>query len=41
MTKEMTDIFNDFGIRLPDYNTLKPLVPKKRGRKPKLDANLG
>jgi hypothetical protein len=35
MTKEQTDLFKAFGIRLPDYDTLKPAVPKKRGRKPK------
>ena len=35
MTKEQTDIFQAFGIPLPDYDTLKPITPKKRGRKPK------
>ena len=35
MTKEQTDIFKVFGVRLPDYDTLEPTVPKKRGRKPK------
>jgi hypothetical protein len=35
MTKEQTDLFKAFGIRLPDYDTLKPTEPKKRGRKPK------
>jgi hypothetical protein len=32
MTKEQIDIFESFGVRLPDYDTLKPSVPKKRGR---------
>ena len=43
ITKEQTDIFQVFGIRLPDYDTLKPSVPKKRGRKPKsaTEGNLG
>jgi hypothetical protein len=38
MTREQTDIFKAFGIRLPDYATLKPTEPKKRGRKPKNEA---
>ena len=29
MTKEQTDIFKVFGVRLPDYDTLEPTVPKK------------
>jgi transposase len=43
MTKEQIDIFESFGVRLPDYDTLKPSVPKKRGRKPKPPAanNIG
>ncbi|MCL2058370.1 MAG: transposase [Oscillospiraceae bacterium] len=35
MTKEQVDIFKAFDIRMPDYITLKPSIPKKRGRKPK------
>ena len=35
VTKEQTTIFEAFGIPLPDYDTLKPTAPKKRGRKPK------
>ena len=35
VTKEQADIIKAFGIRMPDYNTLKPVEPKKRGRKPK------
>jgi hypothetical protein len=34
LTKEQTDIFQAFGIPLPDYDTHKPSAPKKRGRKP-------
>jgi hypothetical protein len=42
MTKEQTDIFQAFGVRLPDYSTLKPVEPKKRGRKPKnAPSNIG
>jgi len=35
ITKVQGDIFKAFDIRLPDYDTLEPTVPKKRGRKPK------
>lgn len=35
ITKEQTEIFKAFGVRLPDYTTLKPTEHKKRGRKPK------
>jgi len=35
LTKEQIAIFEAFGIALPDYDTRKPVVPKKRGRKPK------
>ena len=35
VTKEQTDIFSAFGIRLPDYETMMPKERKKRGRKPK------
>jgi hypothetical protein len=35
MTKEQVDILKAFDIRIPDYDTLKPSAPKKRGRKPK------
>ena len=38
ITKEQADIFKAFSIRLPDYDTLKPATPKKRGRKPKKHA---
>ena len=41
MTKEQTDILKAFDIRLPDYDTLKPTAPKKRGRKPKPKPDLG
>jgi hypothetical protein len=43
LTKEQIDSFESFGVRLPDYDTLKPSVPKKRGRKPKQSAasNIG
>jgi hypothetical protein len=36
MTKEQSDIFKAFGVRLPDYATLKPSEHKRRGRKPKV-----
>jgi len=35
VSKEQSDILKAFGIRLPDYDTLEPTMPKKRGRKPK------
>jgi hypothetical protein len=35
VTKEQSDILKAFGIGLPDYGTLEPTKPKKRGRKPK------
>ena len=35
VTKEQVDIFEIFGIALPDCGTLEPTEPKKRGRKPK------
>ena len=35
LTKEQSDIFDAFGIAPPDCDTLKPSVPKKRGRKSK------
>jgi len=38
MTREQTDLFKAFGIRMPDYDTLEPTVQKKRGRKPKPKA---
>ena len=34
ITKEQTDIFQAFSIPLPEYDTLEPAMPKKRGRKP-------
>jgi len=36
MTKEQIAILDAFDIPLPDYDTLKPTTPKKRGRKPKV-----
>ena len=38
VTKEQTSIFEAFDIPLPDCNTLKPVIPKKRGRKPSLKS---
>ena len=38
LTREQVSIFEAFGIALPDYDTRKPVVPKKRGRKPKQPA---
>ena len=35
LTKEQKTIFKDFDISPPDYDTLKPSIPKKRDRKPK------
>ena len=39
VTKEQTEIFKAYGIPLPDYDTLKPTLPQKRGRKPKVITN--
>jgi hypothetical protein len=41
VTKEQSDIFKAFDIRLPNCNTFKVTVPKKRGRKPNAVTTTG